>query len=149
MTRGAESPGPAGEHDQPLLPAFGTADPGESAFRVAAIKIALDHLLDDRPEKTVRPLEPALILRQEPVEMMEKHPVEDGPLRMSRAIDSRHIENADSRYMPGAPEGRFGSYAGAILPRYSDPTILGKCIFEPGTYQQRPQDGIGGGSFKP
>jgi hypothetical protein len=32
----------------------------------------------------VIPLEPALIFGQEPVEMMEQHPVEDGPLRMPR-----------------------------------------------------------------
>jgi hypothetical protein len=32
---------------------------------------------------------------------MEQHPVEDGPLRMSRAIDSRHIRNADSKNVPG------------------------------------------------
>jgi hypothetical protein len=31
-----------------------------------------------------------LILGQEPVEMMEQHPVENGPLRMPRTIDSLH-----------------------------------------------------------
>jgi hypothetical protein len=54
-----------------------------------------------RTAKPVLPLEPALILGQEPVEMMEQHPVEDGPLRMSRAIDSRHIRNAYSINVPG------------------------------------------------
>jgi len=32
-----------------------------------------------KPEKTVLPLETTLILSQEPVEMMEEYPVEDGP----------------------------------------------------------------------
>jgi hypothetical protein len=45
---------------------------------------------DDRPEIAVRLLEAALIIRQNPLEMMEKHPVEDGPLRISGTIDSRH-----------------------------------------------------------
>jgi len=49
---------------------------------VAAVDVEL-HDLDYRPEKTVLPLESALIFGEEPVEMMEKHPVEDGPLRMS------------------------------------------------------------------
>jgi hypothetical protein len=73
---------------------------GESAFRVAAIKITLDHVLDDRPEIAMLPLEPALILAQEPVEMMEQNPVEDGPLWMSRAIDSRHGGRKASRNGP-------------------------------------------------
>jgi hypothetical protein len=36
---------------------------------IAAVEIALDHLLNDRPEKTVLPLETTLILSQKPVEM--------------------------------------------------------------------------------
>jgi len=65
VTRRAESPGPAGEHDQPLLGAGRTADPSEPAARVAAVQIPLDHLFDDRPEEAALLLEPALILRQE------------------------------------------------------------------------------------
>jgi hypothetical protein len=42
------------------------------------------------PEKPVLPLETVFIFGQEPLEMMRQHPVEDGPLRMSRTIDSRH-----------------------------------------------------------
>jgi len=82
MTRRAESPGLAGEHDQPLFGAVRTPDAGESAARVAAVQIPLDDLLDDRPEIPLLPLEPALIFGQEPVEMMEQHPVEDRALRM-------------------------------------------------------------------
>jgi hypothetical protein len=77
MTRWAESPCPAREHNEPLLGAVGTPDTGEPAFRIAAVKILLDHLLDDRSEKAVLPLETTLILRQEPVEMMEEYPVKD------------------------------------------------------------------------
>jgi hypothetical protein len=75
---------------EPLLTTVRTADAGKPAAGVAAVEVALDHLPVDRPEKTVLPLETNLILCQEPVEMMEEHPVEDGPLRMSRTIDSRH-----------------------------------------------------------
>jgi hypothetical protein len=100
MTRWAESPGAAREHDEPLLGAVGTPDAGEPAAGIAAIKILLDHLLDDRPEETVLPLETTLILRQEPVEMMEEYPVKDRPLRMSRTINSRHSRRKASRTRP-------------------------------------------------
>jgi hypothetical protein len=50
-----------------------------------------------RTAKPVLPLETTLILRQEPVEMMEKDPIENGPLRMSRTIDSRHSRREASR----------------------------------------------------
>ena len=67
---------------------------------IAAVEIALDHLLDDRPEKTVLPLETTLILSQEPVEMIEYHSVKDGPLRMTRTIDARHGGRMASRNGP-------------------------------------------------
>ena len=51
MARWAESPCPAREHNEPLLGAVGTSDAGEPAFRIAAVKILLDHLLNDRSEK--------------------------------------------------------------------------------------------------
>jgi len=50
-----------------------------------------------RTAKPVLPLETCLILNQEPVEMMEKHPVEDDSLRMSRTIDSRQSRRIASR----------------------------------------------------
>ena len=83
-----ETEAAAGEHQQPLFPTDGTADAGKSTARVAAVDVALDHLLDDRPEETVLLLKMALILRQESVEVMKYHPVECSPFRMSRAIDS-------------------------------------------------------------
>jgi len=39
---GAEPPGAAGKHNEPFLPAVGTPDPDEPAFRIAAVKITLD-----------------------------------------------------------------------------------------------------------
>lgn len=57
MAGGAEAPGFAREGQQTFRPAARTADPGKPALRVAAVEITLDHLLDDRPEKTVLPLE--------------------------------------------------------------------------------------------
>lgn len=83
-----------------------TADPGEAGARIAAVEIALDDLLDDRPEMTVLLLEAVLIGCQEPVEVMEQDPAEDRALRLARTICSRHIEKADSRNMPGGREGK-------------------------------------------
>jgi hypothetical protein len=67
-----------------------TADPSKSAARVAAIEVALNDFLDNRPEEPMLFLEAALILREELIEVMEQHPVEDGTLGMSRTIGSRH-----------------------------------------------------------
>jgi hypothetical protein len=67
------------------------------------------HLFDDRPEITIVPLESALVFRDEPLEMIEKHPVENGTFRMTRTVDSRHIGNEESRNAPGRgskPESR-------------------------------------------
>jgi hypothetical protein len=47
---------------------------GKTAAEIAAVEIALDHILDDGPEEAVRLLEPALILGQEPVEVMKQDP---------------------------------------------------------------------------
>jgi len=64
------------------------------------------HLLDDRPEITIVPLESALVFRDEPLEMMEKHLVENGTFRMTRTVDSRHIGNEESRNAPGTRKGK-------------------------------------------
>jgi hypothetical protein len=105
MTGGAESPGAAGKHEKSLLATVRTADAGKAAARIAAVEVALDDLLDDRTEEAVLLLETSLILGQEPVEMMEQHPIEDGPLRMSRTIDSRHGGRMASR---NGPTSRIG-----------------------------------------
>src|SRR4030042_6129785 len=52
--------------------------------------MAFGHFLDDRPEEAVLLLEAALVLGPKPVKVMEQHPVKDGPLGMSRTIDSWH-----------------------------------------------------------
>jgi hypothetical protein len=75
---------------------------GEPTARIAAVKILLHDVLDDRPEIAVCLLETFLVFRDEALEMMEKHPVEDGPLRMSRAIDSRHGGRKASRNGPSS-----------------------------------------------
>jgi len=64
--------------------------------------MAFDHLLDDRPKEAVLPLESALIFGKEPVEVMEQHPVEGSPFRMSRTIHSRHGERRTPRNGPSA-----------------------------------------------
>jgi len=90
MARRTEAAGTAGEHQQPLLPTRGTPDAGKPAAGVAAVQIALDHLLDDRPEKTVLSLETGLIFLKELVKVMEEHPVEHGALWMSGTVNSCH-----------------------------------------------------------
>jgi hypothetical protein len=66
----------------------------------ATVEILLHDGLDDRPEIAVGLLETLLILRDETLEMMEKHPVEDGPRRMSGTIDSRHSRRKAPRNEP-------------------------------------------------
>ena len=112
MTRRAESPGPAREHDQPLFGAVRAPDAGEPAARVAAIEVTLDDLLDDRSEKTVLLLKAALILGQETVETMKKHPLECRPLRMPGTIHQPWRENALKKRAivmgPAVPAGEMG-----------------------------------------
>jgi hypothetical protein len=50
-------------------------------------------------------LETTLRLGKEPLEMMKQHPVEDGPLRMSRTVDSRHGKRMASRNGPTSQIG--------------------------------------------
>jgi len=100
MTRGAEFSGAAGKHKKPLLLTVGTPDPGKAAAGIAAVEIALHDLLNDRAEVAVLLLETALILRYEPLEMMEQYPAKDRPLRMSRTIDSRYSGRMASRNGP-------------------------------------------------
>jgi len=57
-----------------------TADAGEPAAWVAAVEIALDHILNDWPEEARLLLEAALVSCQEPVEVMEEQPIKNGPL---------------------------------------------------------------------
>ena len=90
MTRRAEAPGLAGERQQVFRMAVRTPYTGKARARIAAIEVALDHLLDDRPGIAILFLEAALIFGKETFEMMENHPIEDGSLRMARTIDSRH-----------------------------------------------------------
>jgi hypothetical protein len=60
------------------------------------------HFLDDRPEIPILPLEPSLILRQKPLEMMEQQTIEDGSLRMTRTVYSRHSGITTSGITPRA-----------------------------------------------
>jgi hypothetical protein len=79
---------------------IGTADPGKPAARIAAVQIFFNDVLNDGPEEPVLSLEAALILDQEPLEIMEEHPVEDRALGMSRTIESRHGGRMASRNGP-------------------------------------------------
>ena len=70
------------------MPTVRAADASKPAARVAAVEVALNHVLDDWPREAVFLPEKLFILRKEPVKIMEEHAVEDGALRMSRTIDS-------------------------------------------------------------
>jgi len=46
---GTEPPGLAGKHQKMLCPAARTADPGESAARIATVDVLLNDVLRDGP----------------------------------------------------------------------------------------------------
>ena len=100
MARGTEAAGAAGEHQEAFRVAVRTADAGKAAARVAAVEVALHDFLDNRPEEAVLLLKTALVFRQKPIEVMKEHPIQDGALGMSRAIESGHIERMASRNGP-------------------------------------------------
>ncbi|MFX0206015.1 MAG: DUF2188 domain-containing protein [Candidatus Hodarchaeota archaeon] len=62
------------------------ADAGKPAARITTVEVALNHLLDDRPEKAVLLLEATLVLGQDPVKMMEQLPVEHSSLWMTLTL---------------------------------------------------------------
>ena len=62
MTGRVKAPGLAGERQQVFRMTVRTTDAGESATRVAAVEVALDDLLNDRPEEAVLLLKAALVL---------------------------------------------------------------------------------------
>ncbi|MFB0565992.1 MAG: hypothetical protein ACETWK_09985 [Candidatus Aminicenantaceae bacterium] len=58
------------------------------------------HLLHNRTKIAILPLEAALIFGQEPVEIMEEHPVESDALWMSGTVNSCHGKQRNSRNEP-------------------------------------------------
>jgi len=104
---GTKSSGPTGKTKKKFSLAGRTTNAGKSTFGVAAVKIALHHLFDNRPEESVFPLKAAFILGQELVKIMEEHPIEDGALGMTGAVDSWHSRQ---EYPENRPEERVGSF---------------------------------------
>jgi len=82
-------------------PAARAPNPGKPAAGIAAVEVLFDDPFDDRTEKAIFALKTLLIFRQEALEMMEKHPVEDGLLWMTRTVEPGHIVNEESRNAPG------------------------------------------------
>lgn len=107
MARRTEPAGPAGEHQEMLRTTVRTTDAGEPAVRVAAIEIALDHLLDDGSEVAVLLLEAALVFGQKAVEIMEQHPIKNSLLRMARTINSGHNRRSRIKKRASLPEARL------------------------------------------
>jgi hypothetical protein len=134
--------------------AIRAADPGEARAGVAAVEVALDDFSDDRPEISVFPLEAPLVLDEEEVEVMEKHPVQDGALRMSRTVDSRHIGKGDSKSMPGMAEAKPRLYQPCLGVRDLGQAGIGvlpetrmlpfPCILEPADHMAGDFDGAAG-----
>ena len=83
MARRAESAAATGEVEEKFRTTVRTANPGKPAAWVAAVQIFSDHLFDDGSEEAVLSFEAALILRQELIEAVEQHTVEDGAFWMS------------------------------------------------------------------
>ena len=82
-------------------PGGARANQGESEPRISTVEILPDDLFDHRTKEPELPLEAALVLRKEALELMGKHAVENRPLRMPRTMDSRHGGINVSRIGPG------------------------------------------------
>ena len=115
----------AGKHQKLLHAAVRTADLGEPAAGIAAVKKLLDDALEDRSEIAICLLETFLIFRDEALKIIEKHPIENRALRMTRTIDARHIQDKRSRNGPGKNKGRFPGADARIRGRNS-PRFLKK-----------------------
>jgi len=61
MARWTKSTSATGKVKEALLTTVRTPDAGKPAARVAAVEVALNHLLDDRPEVAVVFLEAVLV----------------------------------------------------------------------------------------
>jgi hypothetical protein len=73
-----------------------------------------DDILDDRTEIALCLLETLLVFRDEPLEMMEKHSIENRAFRMTWAVDSRHIREEESRNAPGEHKAGIPGINGGI-----------------------------------
>jgi len=62
VARGAKPAGAARKHQETFRMAVRTADAGKPAAGIAAVQVALDHLLDDGPEEALILLKVALVL---------------------------------------------------------------------------------------
>ena len=76
------------------------------------IQVFFRDLRDDGPEIAVLSVEPAFVFLDEALEIMKEYPVENGALRMARAVDSRHKRREESRNRPGREKGRTSGVAG-------------------------------------
>ncbi len=118
MAGGAEATGAAGKHKEVFSPTVGTADAGKPAARIAAVQVALHNLLDNGTEEAVLFLEAMLIFCEEAVEVMKKHSVKGGPLRMSGTINSGHSRSFSSRNGPARSKHALCSlYAWKMRPK--------------------------------
>ena len=77
MAGGAEPTGAAGKVEKEFSTAVPATNPGKPALGIAAVQIALHNFFYDRTEISILLLKATLILREEPVERMEEHPVEE------------------------------------------------------------------------
>jgi len=60
--------------------------PGKARAGIGAVEVTFDGLFDDRSREAVLFLEAALLFGEEPLEMIEHHPVEDHACGKSKVI---------------------------------------------------------------
>ena len=90
MAGRTETTGFEGKREEALFPTVWTPDAGNPAHRIAAVEMLLNNILNNGTEIAILSLKPALVFSEKLLEVMKKHPVEDGALRMSRKIDPCH-----------------------------------------------------------
>ncbi len=100
MTRWTECAGLAGKKKKTLFPTVRASDAGKPAHRIATVEILLNNILDHGTQEAVLPLKPVLVFSEKLLEVMKKHPVEDGALRRSKTINPCHGRSHTSRNGP-------------------------------------------------
>jgi len=116
MTARAQAPELAGEGDQELMAAIGTAHPGDAVVDDAPVEVAVECRLHTAAQVAVGRLEALFAGEKEALGVVGQGPVEDRPLGMARAID------LDTRWRlrPSPPRrGKTASRAVGGEPRQS------------------------------
>jgi len=90
----------AAKFQKKLSTTVSAQNPGKAALRIAAVKIFLNYLTNDRPEITILSLKVILILSHKLLKVMKEHPVKNSSLRMTLTIDACHDRENGSKNRP-------------------------------------------------